>query len=72
MPIKIPKNVLDGIAAVRNSGATNMLDRPMVAHICMDMGYNEAALWINDNKSEYANGIFQGFEAMEESESQEG
>ena len=72
MPIKVPKPVLDGIAAVRNSGATNMLDRPVVAKICAEMNFHEAALWVNDNRSEYANGIFQGFEAEEESEVQEG
>ncbi len=72
MPIKVPKPVLDGITAVRDSGATNMLDRPMVAHLCMDMGYHEAALWVNDNRKLYSEGIFQGFEAMEDSETQEG
>lgn len=72
MPIKVPKPVLDGIAAVRNSGATNMFDRPMVAKLCAEMDFHEAALWVNDNRKLYSEGIFQGFEAEEESESQEG
>ena len=72
MSIKVPKPVFEGITAVRDSGRTNMLDRPMVANLCMEMNFHEAALWVNDNKSEYANGIFQGFEAVEESEVEKG
>jgi hypothetical protein len=62
MPIKVSRAVLDGITAVRDSGKTNMLDRNSVAKLCSDMGYYEAALWVNDNKKEYAEGIFNGFE----------
>jgi len=72
MPITVSKLVLEGITFVRDSGKVNMFDRPMVAKICMDMGYHEAALWINDNRKLYSEGIFQGFEATEEPESQEG
>lgn len=66
MTIKVPKAVFDGITVVRDSGKTNMLDRPMVARLCMKMGHYEAALWVCDNRSEYANGIFQGFEATDD------
>ena len=31
--VKVPKAVLDGIEAVRRSGLTNMLDRPVVAEL---------------------------------------
>ncbi len=72
MPIKVSQAVFDGITAVRDSGKTNMFDRPMVARLCMDMGFHEAALWVNDNKKEYANGIFQGFEAVDDPEKVKG
>ena len=72
MPIKVSQAVFDGITAVRDSGKTNMFDRPVVARLCMDMGYHEAALWVNDNKTEYANSIFQGLEAVDDAEQLKG
>ena len=65
MPINVSKEVWEGISFVRESGKVNMLDRPMVAKICMDMGFHEAALWVNDNRKLYSEGIFNGFEAVE-------
>jgi hypothetical protein len=65
MPVKVTKTVLDGITDVRDSGKTNMLDRNTVAKLCSDMGYYDAALWINDNKREYSEGVFNGFEVIE-------
>jgi hypothetical protein len=59
--IKVPENVLEGLEAVRKSGATNMLDRNMVARLAMDMKFYETALWIDEHKKEYAEGIFKGF-----------
>ena len=60
-PILVPRAVLDGIEAVRQSGATNMLDRPRVAQLCDALGFYEAALWVHDNRDLYARGIFHGF-----------
>ena len=61
--IPIPAEVLEGIQAVRQSGRTNMLDRPAVAAIALELGYVDAAFWLEDaaNLSQYANGIFRGF-----------
>jgi len=62
--IPIPRTVLDGILAVRDSGRTNMLAIPDVARIAADLGYAEAATWVADpaNKKTYAEGIFRGFD----------
>jgi hypothetical protein len=68
MAIAIPQAVYDGILAVRDSGATNMLDRPRVIQILDQMGLDEAAEWVRNHKSEYSHGIFQGF-AIEEPQS---
>ena len=67
-PIKIPAEVLRGIEAVRVSGATNMLDRPTVASIAEEFGFEEAAIWLRDaaNRPRYAQGIFRGFAADDE------
>ena len=61
--VLIPDAVLAGIDAVRQSGKTNMLDRPMVAAIALDLGYVDAAFWLDDkaNHKTYAQGIFKGF-----------
>ena len=64
--IKVRRNVLDGLMAVRESGLTNMFDRPVVARLAGEMGFEEAARWIEDHRREYAEGIFRGFEAQED------
>ena len=60
--VKVPNEVLKGIMAVRDSGLTNMLDRPVVAQLAEQMGFVEAARWIETHRKEYAEGIFRGFE----------
>ncbi len=64
--VKVPKAVLDGLEAVRKSGLTNMLDRPVVAELAREFGFEEAARWIRARRRDFAAGIFQGFEAEEE------
>ncbi len=61
--VQIPEKVLEGIEAVRKSGRTNMLDRPAVAAIALELGYVDAAFWLEDkaNHTAYATGIFKGF-----------
>jgi hypothetical protein len=66
MAINVPKAVLDGITAVRDSGDTNMLARDEVARLCSKMGFHEAAFWVTSHKSEYSHGVFQGFQVAEE------
>ena len=63
--VKVPQAVLDGLEAVRLSGLTNMLDRPVVARLAEAMGFTEAARWIEANRPLYARGIFHGFAAAE-------
>ena len=65
MPIPVSQAVLEGIIAVRDSGATNMLDRNTVIQLCGDMGFYEAAVWIQEHKCEYSHGIFEGFQAAD-------
>ena len=61
--VPIPPEVLKGIEAVRRSGRTNMLDRPAVAAIALDLGHVDAAFWLEDkaNHKAYAEGVFRGF-----------
>ena len=64
--IRVPKDVLDGLEAVRRSGLTNMLDRPVVVRLAEEMGFEGAARWVETHRKEYAEGIFRGFEAEED------
>jgi hypothetical protein len=59
--VAVPREVYVGIVAVRDSGLTNMLDRPRVAEIAAEMDHAEAADWIRANKKLYAEGVFRGF-----------
>ena len=61
--IMVTRGVLDGLEAVRTSGLTNMLDRPVVVELARQMGFNETARWIENHRKEFAEGIFRGFEA---------
>lgn len=62
-PARIPISALvwQGIDAVRLSGLTNMLDRPVVARLAGDLGYPDSARWIEEHPKEYAEGVFRGF-----------
>lgn len=62
-PIVVPAAVLEGLEAVRQSGYTNMLDRPRVIELAEMMGYDETAAWVRDNRRLFAEGIFAGFRA---------
>jgi len=64
--IQVPKDVLNGLEAVRRSGLTNMLDRPVVARLAVEMGFENAAQWVEEHRKEYAEGIFRGFKAEED------
>ena len=62
MSIQVSEDVLEGLKAVRDSGATNMLDRPCVIELLDQVGYDQATVWVSENKDLYSRGIFQGFE----------
>ena len=66
MPIPIKKEFLEALEAVRLSGATNMLDRPRIIELLDEMGFDEAAEWVRNHKSEYSHGVFQGFQVDDE------
>ena len=67
-PVRVTREVFEGIEAVRRSGLTNMLDRPVVEKLAGEMGYEEAARWIRRHRDLYARAIFQGFEVRENGE----
>ncbi|MEB3102876.1 DUF5049 domain-containing protein [Ferviditalea candida] len=61
--VKVTKNVLDGLEAVRSSGMVNMLDTSGVIRCAEKLGFAETANWIRENKDAYWDGVFVGFES---------
>lgn len=64
-PIRVPREVLDGIDAVRETGRTNMLDRMAVQYIANELGYFATVIWLEDHRDDYARGLFHGFEPVD-------
>lgn len=64
--VQITKAVFDGLEFIRRSGATNMLDRPMVLNLAREWNFTETADWIEgvDTRT-YGRLIFQGPEVIE-------
>lgn len=66
--VQITKAVFDGLEGIRQSGATNMLDRRVVLQLAREWGFTATADWIERVDAEtYARLIFQGPEVIEES-----
>jgi hypothetical protein len=59
--VAVAAEVWQGINAVRCSGLTNMLDRPMVAELAGKFGFTKTAQWVKNHPKEYAEGVFRGF-----------
>lgn len=67
-PVRVPRAVYEGLEAIRKSGETNMLDRPMVMRLAYEREFYELVTWLDENKKLYSEGIFRGF-AVEENSS---
>lgn len=61
-PVEVSAEVYEGIEAVRRSGLTNMLDRPVVAHLADELGFAESASWVREHRDLYARALFHGFQ----------
>jgi hypothetical protein len=68
--VRLPGDVLEGLEAVRLSGKTNMLDAPRVIELAFEMEHYATVLWVQENRRQYAEGIFRGFEATEGSDAE--
>lgn len=66
-PVTVPVGVLEGLEAVRQSGA-HMVERTHVLVLAHRMGYRQTVRWVEEHPEDYARGIFRGFEAAPEVE----
>ena len=64
-PVRVPAGVYRGLMAVRHSGRTNMLEVDTVQHVANELGYHDAAGWIEENRSAYIRGVYNGFEGAD-------
>lgn len=64
--VEISQQVFDGLEFIRQSGVTNMLDRPMVLELAKEWGFEATADWIErvDTRT-YAGLIFKGPRVIE-------
>jgi hypothetical protein len=63
-PVMVPADVLEGLEAVRQSGA-HMVERAHMLVLAKRMGYRRTVLWVEEHQDEYARGISHGFNASE-------
>lgn len=65
--VQITKAVFDGLELIRNSGATNMFDRPMVLTLAREWNLTETADWIERVDPEtYGHLIIHGPDVIED------
>jgi hypothetical protein len=69
-PVKVPKNVFEGLEFVRKEGLTNMFDINSVQRFAHQYDYYETVVWLDnpDNRKIYRDGMFRGFEPSESAE----
>lgn len=70
--VTVCADVMEGLEAVRRSGKTNMLDAPVVVNLAFEMGFPKAAFWVAKHRDLYAQGVFVGFQILNEKEGDDG
>ena len=61
--VRIPREVLEDLEAVRRYTRTEVLDIPTIRHVAMERGKPALVLWIDKHAQEYGQGLLNGFRA---------
>ena len=64
-PVRIPKEVLEELEAVRRYTRAEVLDIPILRHVAMETGKPALVVWIDKHQQEYGLGLLNGFWAEE-------
>ena len=64
-PVRIPKDVLEELEAVRRAARTDLLDIPTLRYAASEEGKPALVVWIDRHAGEYGRGLLDGFEAEE-------
>ncbi len=62
-PVRIPKEVLEQLEAVRRDARTDVLDIPTLRYTASEGGKPTLVVWLDGHPSEYGRGLLDGFEA---------
>jgi hypothetical protein len=62
-PVRIPRDVLEELEAVRRYTRAEVLDIPTVRHVAMETHKSELVVWIDKHAQEYGQGLLNGFQA---------
>ena len=62
MRVKVPPRVLEGIEAVRSTGAVDMSSATLVRSLALGLCFKEASFWIELHEKDYREGLKRGFE----------
>ena len=64
-PVRIPKDVLEELEAVRLYTRTDMLDIPLLRYVAMEREKPTLVVWIDKHESEYGRSLLDGFETAD-------
>jgi len=62
-PVRIPKDVLDELEAVRRYTRTEILDIPTLRYVASEKEKPALVVWIDRHAQEYGRGLLDGFQA---------
>jgi hypothetical protein len=62
-PVRIPKDVLEDLEAVRRYVHAEVLDIPTLRYVAMETNKPALVLWIDRHPHEYGRGLLDGFRA---------
>ncbi len=62
-PVRIPKDVLEELEALRRAARTDALDIPTLRYAASEAGKPALVVWIDKHAPEYGRGLLDGFEA---------
>ena len=60
-PVRIPREVLEDLEAVRRYTRAEVLDIPTIRHVAMERGKPALVVWIDKHEQEYGQGLLNGF-----------
>ena len=62
-PVRVPKDVLKQLEAVRRAARTDLLDIPTLRYAAMETEKPALVVWIDKHEQEYGQGLLNGFQA---------
>jgi hypothetical protein len=62
-PVRIPREVLEELDAVRRYTRAKVLDIPTIRHVAMERRKTTLVVWLDKHEQEYGQGLLNGFQA---------